>query len=147
MHVKYFQAVARIQKHYDEMLKYLDSERDWASYQLDFYGISESDRSDLEAERDIFHYLVSCQGLLARQTDAHKPTIETAQRGFRRHIHHLMKVYQCDCERELKRLQVPEGKLIQKEYEACRHYRFQFSLPGWYRNMPDVVLTYDHKYA
>ncbi|ADO59697.1 hypothetical protein [Paenibacillus polymyxa] len=142
MHMKYFQAIADIRNHYDEMLKYFEEPR-WGHLMLEARGIELSEKELLIEEREVLRYLIGCQHCFVREKNATKPSLDVVQRCFKRQLSYLERIHGCHAYNVNKHT----NKLIQKNYKACRHYLFKFSLPAWYAKLPEEILTIENKYS
>jgi hypothetical protein len=143
MHVKYFQPLADIKYHYDEVIKGLNRSSKYADMLLATWGVKPEDESHILEEYEVLRYLLACQHMFAFDANVYKPPIYVVERLFNRHLGFLETVRDCHAYNVNKH----SSKRTQKEYKACRHYLFKFSLPAWYQKMPDVVLTYQNKWV
>lgn len=143
MHVKYFQPLADIERHYETILMHMDRGSGLGKKILETWGIDISEQELIKEEIGVLRYLIACQSMLSYHEDAIKPTIEVANRCFNRHIKFIENITGCNQYTASK----IKSKLIRKEYKACRHYIFKFSLKAWYDNLPDAVQTYSNKYS
>lgn len=141
MHMKYFQAIADIRNHYDDILPKFKNQN-YGHVFLESWGIEPSEEDLIIEEREVLRYLIGCQLSLVHETNSKKPSINTVQRCFNRQLNYLEKVHKCHA----YNVNEHPSKLIQKQYKACRHYLFKFSLPAWYENLPDEILTFENKY-
>lgn len=141
MKMKYFQAIADIRNHYDDMCHYFDNEQ-WGYQLLETWEVSPTEKDAIMEEREVLRYLIGCQHMLVSDENAKKPTLDMVQRCFYRHLSFLEKIHHCHAYNVNKH----SSKFIQKEYKACRHYLFQFSLPAWYEKLPDEILTFENKH-
>lgn len=141
MHLKFFQGVADIKNHYDDILKQFER-GEYGLSLLETWNIGMNDKEDIVEEREFLRYLLGCQSMIVREENAKKPTIEVVNRSFHRHLSFLKEVFGIH---EYNVNKYPD-KLIQREYKACRHYLFQFSLPAWYAKLPHEILTFQNKY-
>jgi hypothetical protein len=141
MHMKYFQAIADIQNHYDEILRQCDNLK-WGKELLGTWGISLTDKENIIEERKVLRYLIGCQHMLVRGMNAKKPSLNVVQRCFERHLSYLERIHDCHA----YNVNNHSSKIIQKEYKACRHYLFKFSLTAWYDKLPNEILTFENKY-
>lgn len=140
MHMKYFQAIADIERHYDDIL---DSfARLNGLLLLETWGIDPSEKEQLIEEREALRYLIACQLMMARGENAKKPEITVINRCLERQLGFLEAVHGCHAYNVNKH----RLKTIQKQYKACRHYLFKFTLPAWVKKMPDEILTFENKY-
>lgn len=140
MHMKYFQALADIQRHFDDILE--NFEKPYGNILLETWGIDPSEKEQLIEEREALRYLVACQLMMAHDENAKKPEIPVVNRCLERHLRFLETVHKCHAYNVNKH----RLKTIRKQYKACRHYLFKFSLPAWVKNLPDEVLTFENKY-
>lgn len=110
---------------------------------LESYETSLDDKADILEEIKAVRYLISCQTMIAiRDENEVKPSVEIANRAFHRVINQLLLTYnQKDAFKP-----VFSNVVAQKEYDACRHYLFKFSLPAWYAKLPSEVLTFENKW-
>lgn len=141
MHVKYFQALADIRNHYDEILRCFRNSQ-FALMLLESWGIDPSEKELILEEREALRYLIGCQLMLVHDKNAKKPTIEVVNRCLNRHLVFLEKIHNC----HVYNVNKHRSKFIQKQYKACRHYLFKFSLPAWYEKLPAEILTFENKY-
>lgn len=152
MHMKYFQGIADVQRHYAEILsKFRDidapeGEREimrlGALAFLESWNISLDEREEIEEEHEVLRYLLGCQTRLVRGQNAKKPTLEAVERCFNRHILFLNVIFRVD-DYNVNKYPNP---LIRKQFKTCRHYLFKFSLPAWYEKLPAEILTFENKY-
>lgn len=140
MHMKYLQALADIERHYDDILQYF--EIPYGEVLLKTWDIDPSEKEQLIEEREAVRYLLACQIMMAYEENAKKPEIPVVNRCLERHLGFLEKVYNCHA----YNVNQHRLKIIRKQYKACRHYLFQFSLPAWYKRMPEEVLMFENKY-
>lgn len=144
--MKYFQAVGGIRDSYDTILECFDEIDDrFSQMKLKSRGLSSEDLPIIQEEVNVLRYIIACQrGLVYDgETNIQKPTIEAANRVFTRHLHRLDDVHGINATNANKF----DNPIIKKQYKACRHYLFQFSLPGWVKNLPDEIESYDNKYS
>ena len=139
--MKYLDGLFDMKNRYKDILRQFDNER-YGEYTLTSWGIKMEEKEQIEEEKEVLHFLLSCEGNLAHGTKAIKPSIEAANRCFHRYLKLLNDVDGCDA----KNVKTYPDKLVQREYNTCRHYLFQFSLPAWYEKLPSEVLTYEEKY-
>lgn len=142
MHMKYFQSIADIKNHYDEIIERIESNDEFSEMLLDTWEISQNEKKILLEEREALRYLIGCQTSLVKISNAQKPSIEAANRCFNRQLRFLEKIHDCHAYNVNKH----PNKIIQKKYKACRHYLFQFSLKAWYKKLPKEILTFENKY-
>jgi len=143
MHVKYFQIIAHIESHYEEILRNFNKDLKYGMMLLETWDIREEDKEEIMEEKEVLRYLVACQIGLSRKENVKKPSIEIVNRCFNRHLTFLEKIHKCHAYNVNKY----ENPLVRKEYKACRHYLFQFSLPAWYEKMPEEIISFENKYA
>lgn len=143
MHMKYFQAIGRIIDHYDDILREWDRSK-YGHLLLETWGIeiTSKEKELIIEEREVLRYLMGCQLSLVRDTNSKKPKLEIAKRCFNRHLTFLEKIHSCHAYNVNKY----KSKLVQKEYKACKHYLFKFSLPAWYEKLPEEILTFENQY-
>ncbi|WPS85642.1 hypothetical protein SMD22_00860 (plasmid) [Brevibacillus halotolerans] len=147
MKMKYFQSIAEILNHYDEILQRFDK-IPWGHMLLDTWGIkvTEKEREKLIEEREVLRYLIGCELMLVNDENgenAKKPSLHVVQRCFQRHLDFLEKIHRCHAYNVNKH---PNVK-TRKEYKACRYYLFKFSLSAWYEKLPNEILTFQNKYG
>lgn len=142
MHMKYFQALARIENRYDDILQ--NFELPYGHILLESWGIDPSKKDQLIEEREALRYLVACQTMMAYDEygNAKKPEIPVINRCLERYLRFLEKVHKCHA----YNVNQHRLKIIRKEYKACRHYLFKFTLPAWVKALPDEILTFKNKY-
>jgi hypothetical protein len=145
MHIKYFQPIADINYHYEDALRHYDDSNfgQYGHMLLKTWGLNETDEKDLIEEREVLEYLLACRLTIARHKSAKKPSLKVVERLFNRHLVYLEKIHKCDAYNVNKH----RSKNIQKQYKACRHYLFKFSLPAWYDKLPNVIPTFEEKYG
>lgn len=141
LHIKYFQPLADIRCHYESILNNFDGSR-FGSSLLDTWGISLDEKELILEEMDVLNYLIACRLGIARKNNAKKPSIEVVNRCFNRHLDFLEKIHNCHQWNVNKN----KSKLVAKQYKACRHYLFKFSLPAWEQSLPAEIPTYENKY-
>lgn len=142
MHMKYFQALGRIRDHYDEILERWIDDPEYGHMLLKTWNIDPVEKAELIEEREAIRYLVACQNMMAFDENAKKPKIEVVNRCFERHLAFLERVHGIHAYNVNKH----RLKLARKQYKACRHYLFKFTLPAWVRNLPEEILTFENKY-
>jgi hypothetical protein len=141
MHMKYFQPIAAIKNHYDDMVSHFDNPK-WGHGVLESWGIALTEKDEIAEEREVLRYLIGCQLDLVRDDNAKKPRVDLVNRCLNRHLVFLEKIHKCHAYNVNKHT----SRLIQKEYKACRHYLFKFSLPIWVEKLPNDILTFENKY-
>lgn len=142
MHMKYFQAIADIENHYKEILRAMKDER-YGHGLLETWGIKPEEEELILEELEVLRYLIACQlGISSKKTTV-KPSLEVVNRLFNRHLTFLEDVHNCHAYNVSKY----PSSLVRKEYKACRHYLFKFSLPAWYRVLPESIPNYEEKYG
>lgn len=141
MKMKYFQPLADIRNHYDDIVHHFNDSKYGLSL-LETWGIELKDKEDILEEREVLRYLVGCQIMLVHDYNAKKPSIALVERTLNRQLSFLEDIHNCNAYNVNKH----RSKLIQKRYKACRHYLFKFSLPAWYEKLPNEILTFENKY-
>ncbi|PLS19478.1 hypothetical protein CVD28_03415 [Bacillus sp. M6-12] len=145
-HMKYFQAIADIERHYEDILYNIDNPSPISGHLLlETWDIDPKDKELLTEEKEVLRYLIGCQLSIVRDTNAKKPSLDVVKRCFERQLHFLEKIHKCHAY-NVNKLSYAHAKLIQKQYKACRHYLFKFSLPAWYEKMPNEILTFENKH-
>lgn len=145
MHIKYLQPIFEIERHYDDIIRNIDRPK-YGHLLLETWEIDSQDetvRKEIIEEKEALRYLLACQGMIARgDKNAKKPDIAVMNRCLERHLRFLETIHDCHA------YNVNKHRLsnVSKQYKACRHYLFKFSLPAWYEKMPEEVLTFDNKY-
>lgn len=147
MHVKYFQSIASIGNHYEDHFynKRFYEEEGWEFTRLSTKGhMWGVDDDVLMREWKALEYLKCLQHgfALGEKENLLKPSPEVISDALNRHLDHIDKVFNCNADTYKK---CPHKRVI-KEYLACRHYLFKFTLQGWYDRLPDVLLTFENKY-
>lgn len=145
MHVKYFQPIADLYRHYEDIMRNFEKDSKYGLMLLETWGIREEDKQDIIEEKEVLRYLLACRHGIARKVNVKKPTIEVVNRCFHRHLDFLEKIHKCHAY-NVNKLTYPHASLIQKQYKACRHYLFKFSLPAWYEKLPDEILSFENRY-
>jgi hypothetical protein len=141
MHMKYFQAIAEIKYHYDDILSNMDRP-EWGHRLLKTWDIEPDDKEAIMEEQEVLRYLLGCQLDMVRETNVQKPSIEAVNRCFQRQISFLEKIFRVN-DYNINKHSSPS---VRKQFKACRHYMFKFSLPAWYEKLPQEILTFDNKY-
>lgn len=144
-HMKYFQMIGRIRDQFADTLDLFErgEQGDELAYIfLEPYGLQASDKPLIQEEIRVLDYLMGCQLGFAYEENVPKPSVEAANRCFNRHIARLERVFDINDYNVNKH----PRKNVAKQYKACRHYLFKFSLKGWYDSMPDEILTLANKY-
>lgn len=139
--MKYFQTIADIEKHYTEIKRNFNNNK-YSIGLLESWSIYPKDKPYIEEEAEVLRYLVGCQLGFVRDTKVKKPTLAVVQRLFNRHLAFLKEVHGCHEGNVNKHPSI----LSRKEYKACKHYLFKFSLPGWVKKLPKELLTVEEKY-
>lgn len=142
MKVKYFQAIADIERHYDDIVKQFNPELKYGLMLLETWDITVGDKENILEEREVLRYLIACQYGFTQKENVKKPSLEVVNRCFNRQLSFLEKIHKCHAY-NVNRHHCP---ISRKEYKACRHYLFQFSLPAWYAKLPDEILSFENKY-
>lgn len=148
MHMKYFQSLANIARHYEEHFEHkaFYEKEGWEFNRLatkqHLWGV---DEDVLIKERDAMRYLVHLQHMLAYGSDYDlvKPSVELVNNALDRHLAWLDLIFKCNADT----YKTCPHKSVMKEYLACRHYKFKFSLQGWYDRLPEVIQTFESKYG
>lgn len=144
--MKYFQPVADIRNSYDDILDaFIEPDNRFSQIKLGVYNLTVEDEPLIKEEVEVLKYIIACQHGLAFGSDHNimKPTLEAVNRCFNRHQARIEDVFGIN-EANANKFDNP---IIKKQYKACRHYLFQFSLPGWVKNLPDEIESYDNKYS
>ena len=141
MHMKYFQSLADIERHYDDILVNIEKPK-YGHPLLETWNIDPSEKLVLIEEREALRYLLACQNMMARGENAKKPEIEVVNRCLTRHLAFLEHIHGVHA----YNVNQHRLKTVTKQYKACRHYLFKFSLPAWVRKMPEEVLSFENKY-
>lgn len=141
MHMKYLQGLADMRHHYECIMQNM-SNTNHGHLLLETWNINPCDKDELEEEQEALRYLIGCQTGLVHDTNAIKPSVQTINRCFERHLDFLHTIHDCHTFNHNKH----RSKIIQEEYNACRHYIFKFSLPAWVEKIPDEILTFENKY-
>lgn len=136
MHVKYFQPLADIQYHFDDILKCF-SGSGFGLQLLETWGIKPEEKDNILEEHEVLRYLLACQHMFAFDNNVYKPPLHVVERLFNRQLGFLETIHDCHAYNVNKH----RSKSIQKQYKACRHYLFKFSLPAWYEKLPNEILT------
>ncbi|AJD93516.1 hypothetical protein JMA_41990 (plasmid) [Jeotgalibacillus malaysiensis] len=142
MHMKYFQSIAQMEKHYVEILSQFDEKRKHGLSLLESWNIFPKDKEDIIEEREALRYLVGCQIGVVREQNAVKPKVEVIERCLTRHIYFLESTFGLTDENVNKSTDI----ISKKEFKACRHYLFKLSLPAWYEALPAEILTFENKH-
>jgi hypothetical protein len=140
--MKYFQSIGSIKDHYDNIFRLGFDDDKYGKYTLDNWNIDATEKDLILEERELLRYLLGCQLTLVHVSNVKKPSLEAVNRCFNRHLYFLEKFDDINAYNVNKH----PSKNIQKEYKACRHYLFKFSLPAWYDKLPDEILTFENKY-
>lgn len=157
-HIKHFQNLADIRSNYNMLLRLETYQEDMqsedpakfarlCSYEVDKLrfdtGLSpEQAFAQARQENAVFEYLLSVQNNLALgETDNVRPDADYAIHVFQVWIDRLLDITGAPSEAQLAK-----HPLFKKQYAACKHYRFQFSLPGWVNKMPATVPAFATKH-
>lgn len=141
MNMKYFQALADIQRHCDDILMHYENTR-FGHRLLETWGVKLEDIEEIKEEREALRFLLDCQLMVARKVNSQKPSIDVVNRCFNRHLAFLEKIHHCHA----YNVNQHRNPLVKKQYKACRHYLFKFSLPAWYAKLPEEILSFENKY-
>lgn len=158
-HIKHFQTLADIRNNYALLLRFETHQDEMrtedvakferlCSYEVDKLRFDktltpEQAFAQARQESAVFDYLLSVENNLARgETDNVRPGADYAIRVFQLWIDRLRDITGATDESQLAK-----HPLFKKQYEACKHYRFQFSLPGWVNKMPESVPAFATKHG
>lgn len=146
-HMKYFQGIADIKNHYEDIIRNFESiseleVENYASRLLDSWGINLDEKELILEEIEVLSYLLACQLNIATKINAVKPSIELVNRCFKRHLKFLEEIHNCHQWNVNKH----RSKLIIREYNTCTHYLFKFTQKGWVDKLPNEILTFENKY-
>lgn len=149
MQMRFFNQIGDIMRRYQDLQEQLTDD-EFGHFFLGSWGITKDDPKkaekveQLQKEHAAITYLYSCKLEMSHDSDedAIKPDMAILESVFERHLAYIARVHDCTKDNWRKH----RFKGISKEYEACRHYLFQLSLPAWVDKLPDVVPTFDHKY-
>jgi hypothetical protein len=136
-HMKYLQMIGHIRDQFDDMVDLFERNDEFAPIFLESQGLQTSDKALIKEEIRVLDYLIGCQLGFAHEENIPKPSVEAANRCFNRHLAKLERVFGIHPYNANK---YPDKNII-KQYKACRHYLFKFSLCGWYQDMPEVILS------
>lgn len=141
--MKYFQPLADIRTDYERILKAFDSDKQFAKWDLESWGVTTKDKPEILDEYNVLRYLIACQHGVAyhAEKDLQKPSVEVVNRCFKRQIAIMEDVFGVD-EFTINQYHNP---IVKKKYQACKHYIFKFSLNGWVKSMPAVIEAYPSK--
>lgn len=142
MRIKYFQALANIGNHYDD-IKRLFGGSDYDILLLDTWDIKDSDYELIYEEGEVIKYLIGCQLGFVHDKDVLRPDVNVVNRLFNRHVSFLEKHHGFN---ELS-VKAHFNPLTLKEYEACCHYILKFSLTDWYDKLPSIIQSFENKYS
>lgn len=142
--MKYFQSLADIRNEYDDVLEKMEDNGKVEQLYLGLKGLTLDDKPLLEEEREVLHYLIACQhGVNFGKGEVRRPTVEVVNRCFNRHLADLEDVYGITYANVNKF----GNPMIEKQFKACHHYLFKFSLTGWVLRMPMKIESFEDKYA
>lgn len=156
MKVKYLQPLADIRKRYENFFlqkKYFNdlykdklSVKEINKYLSSNYELVTEDEDIIKEEYLALCYLinlrygfVSNRSYYTEEVMLNKPTNECIERTFKRHLFFLDEYLGCN-EDNYKKYDL---KIVQKEFLACKHYLFQFSLPAWVEKLPNELKPLD----
>lgn len=145
MHMKYFQGLADIESHYDDILYNLIEQPPHGVRLLETWGINSEDKNDIIEEKDVLRYLIGCRfgwlysDELGDSGVLDKPTLEVVNRCFNRQLGFLERIHKCHAYNVNKY----SCKITKRKYKTCRHYLFKFSCPGWVDKLPDRIELYN----
>lgn len=142
MKMKYFQAIADIENHYQDILRYMDNEGH-GHMLLETWGIGVSEKEQIIEEKEMLRYLIGCQLDLVRESNAKKPSIDVVNRCLKRQLAFLESVHNCHAY-NVNKHRLPT---VRKKYKACRHYLFKFTQKAWVEKLPNEILTFENKYG
>lgn len=143
MKMKYFQAISDIQHHYDDILYHIDNPSPTLGHVfLETWDIDPKDKNLIIEEREVLRYLLGCQLSMVRDSNAKKPFLDVVNRCFERELSFLEKIHKIHAYNVNRH----PNPIVRKQYKACRHYLFKFSLPAWYEKLPNEILTFENKY-
>lgn len=146
MRMKYFQTIADIQDYFKTILWNFEDERykKYGRSLLDSWEIDISDKDDIIEEKEALDYLIACQyNFTHDDRTIVKPSIEVMNRCLERHLKFLENTFGCTAYTVNKL----RSNLVKKEYKACRHYLFKFSLPAWYAKMPEEIKPLNSRFS
>lgn len=144
MKLKFSNSLDDIHRHYQEIDRELGRGERGASL-LDSWGIDVDNPEQLaqiKREQEALRYLTSCNVMLAHGEDALKPDMEDLESAFNRHLTFLGEIFNC----HLANWRNEPNRLVKGEYEACRHYLSQLTLPAWTQSLPERVYCYPNKH-
>lgn len=141
MKIKYLQGVADIYHHYKDILRYAQGNGKYDHLLLETWNIELKDMELIREEYEFLRYLLGVQLGIIHEESAIKPSIEIVNRCLNRHLSFIKEIYRYDDNTKEK-----ANPIVVREYKACKHYLFQFSLNGWYKRLPDKILSYEEKY-
>lgn len=158
MNVKYFQSLADIRKRYENFFlqrkffneKYGDilSQNEISKKLSGHYELVTEDENIIKEEYLCLCYLVNLRhgfvtnrSYYKEEVILKKPTVECVERTLNRHLAFLDEHLQCN-EDNYKTYDI---NIVKKEYLACRHYLFQFSLPAWVEKLPNELTPLNYE--
>lgn len=144
-HMKYFQSICRMKDHFQEAINDLQRKNGRFEQVKELYN--ENNIDELEEELLALKYLRSLQFGLAHHEKENliKPTVDVMNRCLNRYLQYIEKVFGVKQNTlKEKRERFP---FTVKEYQACKHYLFQFTKRIWYEKLPEEILTFENKYG
>lgn len=144
MKMKFSQSLDYILRHFNDIARELTNGQRGADL-LETWNINVNDADQvvqIRAEREALRYFSSLDIMLVKDRDAVKPAISDLISAFTRHLAFLDDIFGCNENNWRKE----SDKVIRKQYEACRHYLFQLSLPAFVESLPERVPTFENKH-
>lgn len=101
------------------------------------YGVSISDKSDIENEIEAIRYMIACTKIVRKKGEKpnKKPRLIVALNAFEREIKYLCHIYEL---KEKDEKMFPSWQ-IEKVYKTCHYYLDRFSRPVWYMKLPEKI--------
>lgn len=146
MQMRFFNQLSDIMRRYED-LEFNLSDTEFGYMSLASWGIKKDDPEKTEKlalirkEHAAITYLFNCRLETARETDSIKPDMANLESALNRHLAYIEKVHGCNKDTWRKH----RLKNVSKQYEACRHYLFQLSLPAWVDKLPTVIPVFENK--
>lgn len=139
-HVKYLQPLAELEDRYAEWIQIIEQgERFPARVRmLESDGWTMDDEQLILREQNVLRFLIGRQNGFAHGGPAYCPRLADVTSCFERQLAYLDETFGCN-EDTVHAFTDGYRKMVGKQYKACRHYLFKFSLPGWVERLPHRI--------
>lgn len=159
-HVKFFQAIGDIRSSYreflqavmyyhhtendpeqeekpspDKMIRFLNTSLPYYIKQRADYQVTEEALQQITSDLEILDYMMALHRPYFLEKDLARPEPEAVIELMNRVITHNQQLYRMTEQQLFKH----SNPLIRKQCLCAKHYRFQYSLPGYVRRLPEVI--------